>query len=106
MTDRPDALELLAEARRLLKEDLAPSLKGRDRFQVLMVANALGIASREIEEGGAAAARFQEALKALAIQSPDELARRLRAGGLGGDPGLFELLLEDAEARAGLVEGG
>ena len=48
MMDRPNAAELLTEARRLLLEEVAPNITGDVRFKALMVANAIGIAEREI----------------------------------------------------------
>jgi len=77
MRDRPNGAELLAVARRSL---LAPALQGQPRYVTLMVANAMGIALRELEE----AERFERAQSvALAHVSPNnaaELVKSLRAG--------------------------
>ena len=46
---RPDAKGLLAVTREALREEVAPRLDGALRYQVLMAANALAIALRELE---------------------------------------------------------
>ena len=48
MRDRPNGADLLAVARRSLLDEVAPALKGQPRYVALMVANAIGIASREL----------------------------------------------------------
>jgi hypothetical protein len=61
--DRPDALTLLDAARRHLLEELLPLLPDERRLDVLMIANAMGIAGREAQAGDAA---LREALMRLA----------------------------------------
>lgn len=51
MGGRPGAAELLEEARRTLLEVLLPLLPQDRRYDGLMVANAMGIASREARQG-------------------------------------------------------
>jgi hypothetical protein len=51
MTERPQADELLNEARRTLLEVLLPVLPADRRYDGLMVANAMAIASREASLG-------------------------------------------------------
>ena len=68
MRDRPDAEALIAECRRVLQEELAPGLQGEGRFKALMIANALGMAGRELtapaeQADGEAAARLVAALR-------------------------------------------
>ena len=100
MSDRPNAVELLAEARPLLLEELAPALEGDKRYQALMIANAMGIAEREIPGEPARLESFQQGLEALGLSDSGNIVRLLRNGRIGGDPGLYRLLLTDAEARA------
>lgn len=69
MRDRPDAEALIAECRRVLRDELAPGLQGEARFKALMIANALGMAQRELaapaeQADGEAAARLVAALRA------------------------------------------
>jgi hypothetical protein len=61
--DRPDALMLLDAARRHLLEELLPLLPDERRLDVLMIANAMGIAGREAQAGDAT---LREALSRLA----------------------------------------
>jgi hypothetical protein len=51
MSERPEAADLLEEARRTLLEVLLPLLPPDRRYDGLMVANALAIASREARGG-------------------------------------------------------
>ncbi len=90
MRDRPDAVDLLAIARRRLLEEVLPALPADQRYNALMVAAAMGIAGREAENGDAGMIAEREALvELLAPQgdgepSLDDLNRRfaedLRAG--------------------------
>ncbi|MEC7816454.1 MAG: DUF6285 domain-containing protein [Pseudomonadota bacterium] len=49
MINRPDTHNLLTEARRVLLESIAPELAGEKKYEALMVANAMGMAAREME---------------------------------------------------------
>jgi Domain of unknown function (DUF6285) len=51
MTERPEAADLLDEARRTLLEILLPLLPQERRYDALMVANAMAIAAREHRAG-------------------------------------------------------
>ncbi|MBW7469731.1 DUF6285 domain-containing protein [Marinobacter sp. F4218] len=50
MINEPDTRDLLAEARQVLLDSLAPELAGERKYQALMIANAMGVAIREIEQ--------------------------------------------------------
>lgn len=65
MLDRPDARELLASARQTLLERVLPALPEAERYQALMVGNALAIATREIELAAQTAQREHTALADL-----------------------------------------
>ena len=106
MRDRPTSEELLREARRLLREELAPGLEGGQRYQALMIANAIGMAERELAAGEAPLRRERELLQGLLGSGESDLAElnralaaRLRSGELAGDRKVFEALLEVAEAK-------
>jgi len=86
--DRPAAAELLAVARKSLLEDLVPALPEDKRYQALMVANALAIAGRELEQPPREDAAALEAL-----------ARAIRAGRHDGDAVVHARLLAWARAR-------
>ncbi|MGX9937441.1 DUF6285 domain-containing protein [Advenella kashmirensis] len=48
MSNQPDAHNLLVTARQLLLDELVPVLDAQHRYAALMIANAIGIAAREI----------------------------------------------------------
>lgn len=83
MRDEPSGAALLDAARRALMDEVLPGLEGRPRYVALMVANAIGIAAREI---GAADAGHTP----LAAIDPRTLARAIRAGAHDADAALFE----------------
>ena len=92
MRDRPDAEALIAECRRVLQEELAPNLQGEARFKALMIANALGMAGRE--------------LAAPSDQADDEAAARLvaalRRGEGSGSAETYTALKRDVAARVAI----
>ena len=49
MNDRPDALELLRIANHTLAHEILPDAKPDQLYSLRMIANALGIAARELE---------------------------------------------------------
>lgn len=50
MINQPETRDLLIEAREVLLDSLAPELAGEHKYQALMIANAMGMAIREIEQ--------------------------------------------------------
>lgn len=80
MTDRPDRRDLLGTARDLLLRKLLPALPERLHYDARMIANAIAIATREIElaadTGRAEWERTLDILKqpALAIAPQPQLA--------------------------------
>ena len=100
MNQRPRAQELLAIARDTFTADILPALPDRLRYLGLMIANAMGIAQREVEAGAAPARAEFERLRKL-LHDPAEavsvdaldaaltaynhrLAREIRAGQFDG----------------------
>ncbi len=51
MNNAPDGAELLRVARQLLREQLLGGISQSQRYEALMVANAMAIAERELEAG-------------------------------------------------------
>jgi hypothetical protein len=105
MRDRPHGAELLAEVGRVLSEDLAPALRGEQRYAVLLCAAAVAIVRRELEAGDAWGEAEREALGGL-LGADGELAslnRRLadaiREGRFDGDPALHALLRDSVRTR-------
>lgn len=107
MINQPETRDLLAEARQVLLESLAPELAGERKYEALMIANAMGMAIRELEQGEPEEA--DRALRAfLAKQSLDdtaaeaeaELARAIFERRLDGtDPALRSVLRTLTESR-------
>ncbi len=105
MRDRPSGAELLAEAGRVLAEDLAPQLSGEQRYMALLVTAAIGIVRRELEQGDGWLQDETAALARLLGKAGDpatlgrELAAALRAGRFDGDPEVHKLLHDSVLAR-------
>jgi len=51
MRERPDGAELLAIAREVLRKELLPLLPKDKAYDALMIANAMGIAERQLQQG-------------------------------------------------------
>ncbi len=51
MNNAPDGAELLRVAQKILREQLMPGIAEDQRYQALMVANAMAIAARELKAG-------------------------------------------------------
>lgn len=116
--DRPDALMLLDAARRHLLEELLPLLPDERRLDVLMIANAMGIAGREAQAGDATLrkalsrlaaiygeivsdALSEEEARALLSRLNRRLAEDIRAGAFDAGPKRAALLAHlEATTRA------
>lgn len=100
MNNRPDGADLLRVARKLLREDLAESIPREQRYEALMIANAMAIAERESEAGDR---DLQDELRMLT-----ELYGEEAAGGAGS--GLREKVATlnrrlAKDIRAGVLDG-
>lgn len=101
MNDRPSAAELIEAVRLFLEKELLPSLTDqRLKFQALVAANVLGVASRELASEEALLDEEREALWPLVGDVPlapgleglraavrgmnERLCERIRAGELDG----------------------
>jgi len=110
MLDRPTGGELLEEARRLLLEDVAPKLSGEDRYKVLMAANAMAMATRELALDSGAQAAEEEALRGLLTAAGQPVqgdpqkafARAVRQGAFADSAEAYALLRRQVETRVGL----
>lgn len=113
MRDRPNGADLLAVARRSLLDEVAPALTGQPRYVALMVANAIGIASRELAE----ADRFARAQRAVLAKSAGDdggsaetaiagLVKSLRTGRHDADGALYGALRESVEIAAAIWKPG
>ena len=108
MRDEPEGPALLESARQSLLDDVVPGLTGRPRYVALMVANALGIAAREIRASDRSAAAWA----AVLATDPDggssadvalaRLVAAIRAGRHDADRDLHAALLETARVAAAI----
>ena len=109
MRDKPFGAALLDVAHKALTEEIAPTLKGQQRYVALMVANAIGIVAREIEQADEVAKAWDRALARVAQEgegnlesSASQLVAAIRAGEHDADPALHGALLETARVAAGI----
>ena len=111
MRERPDAQALLQQARRDLLELLLPALPSGLRYEALMLANALGVAAREVAAGSGAWRAFESRLHEV-MDAPGEasgaaltrqLAAEIRAGDWDADRRLHETLSALTRARLGVA---
>jgi hypothetical protein len=109
MMNLPEGAQLLSIARQTLLAELLPLVEGDRRYTLLMVANAMAIAARELEDGGRSATSELNRLDALyarparelhgtalreAVDEAErELARDIRSGVFDSDPSRRDTLL-------------
>lgn len=109
MRDRPHGAELLAEVRRVLSEDLAPALRGEQRYAALLCAAAVAVVRRELEAGDAGAQAERQALADLLdtggatdcdIEALNRaLASAIREGRFDASAEVFRALWDSTQAR-------
>ena len=91
LQDRPSAAELVAAVREFLERDVLGTVEGRVGFHTRVAVNALGMVERELVLGPGLDAAAHARLVAFLGHDDDlaslvdELASRIRAGGLDGD---------------------
>ena len=100
MQDEPSGAALLDAARRALMEEVVPGLTGRPRYVALMVANAIGIAAREIAQADRLKETSTRLLGIAGDDGLDDLVRAIRAGARDADPELHAALRAGADAAA------
>lgn len=108
MQDQIPAAALLAIARRTLTEQVVPGLDGPQRYAALMVANAIGIAAREIAESETSR-RAQERVLAAnpdGAGDPAALAQAIRAGRRDADADLHAALTDATAIAAAIWKPG
>jgi hypothetical protein len=103
LPDHPSGAALLDVARRALLDEVAPALKGRQRYVALMVANAIGIAAREIEHAEDTAIAWESALTHVGPTDDKPLAAlvgAIRDGRYDADTALYDALTKTAHVAA------
>lgn len=104
MRDEPTGEQLLDTARSLLRDELLPALPADKRHAALMIANAMSIAMRQLQQGEAGERKEIEVLGAL-LGEPGSVAAAAGAGDLRGQ--LKALNREFARRiRAGEADAG
>lgn len=97
MREQPNAEALLAIARDVLKQDVLPLLPSDQRYNVLMIANAMAIASRQCQQGHEPEQqelkRWQEGLDSdgLIQSCAVEMSQNIRAGVYDSPDGRVQL---------------
>ena len=105
MRERPDGAELLAIAREVLRRELLPLLPKDRQVDALMIANAMGIAERQLCAGEVPQQLEQEALLRLLGQEGAlpalnrAFAVAIRAGHMDGNAEAQRLLWESTLQR-------
>lgn len=88
MMDQPSILELVDAVREFIEKRAMPELKGHTAFHARVAANALGIVSRELNQGACVMAEEKARLIALLGHDGEldalnrQLCQRIRAGDL------------------------
>jgi len=96
MRDKPFGAALLDVARQTLLQEIAPGLEGGPRYAALMVANAIGIVGREIEQQSLVERAWRGVLSRVAEEGADldvsatRLVRAIRDGEHDADAALQE----------------
>lgn len=103
MRDRPNSAELLAIARSRLLDELLPALPAENRYGALMVAAAMAIATRELENGDAAELDEQNMLRELLGDDDGNLGDLNRGFAAGLRAGKFESSGPDREIALRLL---
>lgn len=108
MINQPDATDLLQQARAVLLDSIVPSLEGNQRYQALMIANAMGIAGREASELRDQTTRCNTAMRQFGhYDSEQELATAIAQRKLDvTDEHLQELLLTLTRAKLSINNPG
>lgn len=98
MREQPDGAALLAVAREILRKELLPLLPKERSYDALMIANAMGIAERQLRAGDAPQ-HTEQALLAMLLGEQGSLsylnrrfAERIRAGDFDASARAQELL--------------
>lgn len=80
--DAPGAAELASIVASYLRDDLMTRTEGADQWTLRVAANALTIASREIEQGERYRAKHRERLQDLGFESDRALSEAIRSGSM------------------------
>ena len=94
MSRRQGPEDLLATAARVLREKVAAGLSGDARYQALMVANAIAIAGRQMDD-----VRLRDPGHVPAAEDPASLVDAIRSGAVDGRADVHEWILRELRAK-------
>jgi hypothetical protein len=100
MNNEPDGAELLRVAQKVLREHLLPGIAKQQRYEALMVANAMAIAARELEAGDTG---LREELRMLTVLYGDTIVSQSGTSMKEKVARLNKRLAKDI--RAGVMDG-
>lgn len=103
INDDPKAGDLVAIALRSFRESILPVIPADQRFTALMIANALGMAERELAAGGKAEAELAAAIGGL-INAKGDLRALLPRLCTDIDAGRFDSAERQAALRVVLMD--
>lgn len=98
MREHPNGAELLAMAREVLRQELLPLLPKDKQYDALMIANAMGIAERQLQQGDRPEHHERDALAHLLHMQGDVaalnmmFARKIRKGSMDDNAEAQQLL--------------
>lgn len=105
MREQPDGAALLAIARQVLRKELLPLLPKDKQYDVLMIANAMSVAERQLGIGEVPQQLEQKALSELLASDGDlsslnrTFAAAIRAGEMDGNAAARKLLWDSTVQR-------
>jgi hypothetical protein len=105
MREQPDGAALLAMAREVLRKELMPLLPKDKAYDALMIANAMSIAERQLQQGSAAQVLEQKMLSALLKADGDlaaltrQFAQKIRQGEMDNNADAKKLLIDSVVQR-------
>ena len=104
MSDTKLGIALIAECRRLIAEEVADRLEGKDRFTAKMIARALNVAERDLTQSDQVEVAEQAATNVLLGEGGNlqQLASFLRSGRFDGEAPAYQALLEITERRVAI----
>lgn len=97
----PDGADLLATARRVLLDELLPQLPRDRTYEALMVANAMAIAARELDDLGRLADEADAAIRAFLAQAGEDPLVSEGPDGAGGAQGRLARMLRARRVAPG-----
>lgn len=105
MREQPTGAELLAIAREVLRKELLPLLPKEKAYDALMIANAMSIAERQLQQGEQAQHNEQAALSQLLQQDAtlpiltQVFAQKIRAGEFDENAQARKILIDSVVQR-------